>query len=84
MHVSGAAALWLAFHDAKLDPYADKPWQRVEAFRHCLVHSARKPARWDSALFGAGILDMAALLDVPLPAPDTLTYNERRAAKERI
>jgi lambda repressor-like predicted transcriptional regulator len=83
VHVSGAAALWRAWHGPALDIYAARPWQYVEAFRTVLKASARKPVGWNDRLFGAGILDIEALLDTPLPAPDSLVYQDRLAEKER-
>jgi subtilisin family serine protease len=84
VHVSAAAALWLAFHGAAIDVYRAHAWQIVEAFRSAVKSSARRPAIWDDTLFGAGILDIAALLDAPLPAPDTLVYEQRLAEREHF
>lgn len=68
-HIAGAAAIWLAHFRSALDGY--RGWRRVEAFRAAVRASANRPAGWDTALFGAGILDVAALLDRPLvPAAD--------------
>jgi hypothetical protein len=82
VHVSAAAALWLAHHGAALDPYRARPWQIVEAFRGVLKSSARRPANWNDKLFGAGILDIAALLGAQLPAPSSLVYQDRLAERE--
>jgi subtilisin family serine protease len=68
--VAGAAALWLTFHRDRLGPYAG--WRTVEAFRHCLKRSARRPDNWEPRLWGAGILDVDALLGTELPHPDRL------------
>lgn len=66
VHVAGAAALWRAFHGSNLDRYPE-PWQIVEAFRFSLRRSAQRPPNWNDQLFGAGILDIEALLKTPLP-----------------
>lgn len=70
---SGAAALWLAHHGATLDSRYPEPWQRVEAFRKLVVDTTRKPTLWQSGSFGAGILDIDALLGAPLPAAADLS-----------
>ncbi|MET3732154.1 S8 family serine peptidase [Moheibacter stercoris] len=74
-HVASAAVLWKAKHQSKLTQY-NYPWQIVEAFRYCLKQSAskNKPAHWDSKNYGAGILDIQALLDEPLPKKESLEY----------
>lgn len=68
-HVSAAAALWLEYHGrARLgERYAGaQPMQEV--FREVLVGSARVPdPSWRGDRHGAGILDMKALLEMPLP-----------------
>jgi hypothetical protein len=67
--VAAAAALWLAHHgDKKLNRLYPEPWQRVEAFRTILKASARvhKPGT-PGHLYGAGMLDMPALLKEKLP-----------------
>jgi subtilisin family serine protease len=85
VHLSGAAALWKAHHGGKLDElYAARPWQYVEAFRKLAKSTARKPAGWNDKLFGAGILDIEALLKAPLPNPDTLVKQDRLAALEHF
>jgi subtilisin family serine protease len=70
-HVAGAAAIWLAHAKATLDAY--RGWRRVEAFRTAVRQSAHRPLGWDERLFGAGILDIAALLRTPLAAPADLS-----------
>jgi subtilisin family serine protease len=82
VHVSGAAALWRAHHGRGLDIYAAQPWQVVEAFRTVVRSSARRPTRWNDRLFGAGILDIEALLDAPLPDPASLVWQSRLAERE--
>jgi subtilisin family serine protease len=68
-HVAGAAALWLSYHGRSrlLERYTGaQPLQDV--FRAALAGSARIPARgWRRDRFGAGILDIEALLRLPLP-----------------
>jgi len=71
-HVAAAAAVWLAHHGNDLQIYAEQPWQRVEAFQHCLKKSARVPNKWNKNEFGAGILDVNALLREKLPKPSKL------------
>lgn len=62
VHVSGAAALWIAHHDVALHQYQARPWQIVEAFRAVLKSSASKhaslPHDWQPKQFGASILDI--------------------------
>lgn len=71
---ASAAALWLAHHtDEALTVRYPSGWQRVEAFRHLLRSSAaphRDPASCDR--YGAGLLDVEALLKAPLPEPGEL------------
>ncbi len=69
---SGAAALWLARHRGALAAAYPQPWQRVEAFRQVARQTARVPAVWQPGAFGAGILDLAALLAAPLPPASAL------------
>lgn len=64
---SGAAALWLARHGAALDAAYPQPWQRVEAFREVARSSVRVPGNWNAGAFGTGILDIEAVLNMPLP-----------------
>ena len=69
-HVAGAAALWLQFRgrDRLLERYAGaQPLQEV--FRDVLMRSARRPDGWRTDRHGAGILDVKALLEAPLPEP---------------
>ena len=64
--VSGAAALWLLHRRDDLGAAYPEPWQKVEAFRQCIRASARKPPGWPAG-FGEGILNVKALLEIPLP-----------------
>lgn len=81
VHIAGAAALWLAFHASNLTRYP-QAWQIVEAFRLVARQTAQRPADWNDQLFGAGILDIAALLNAPLPPEDQLVA--RRLAKDEV
>ncbi len=72
---TGAAALWLTHRRAELGVAYPEPWMRVEAFRTLARRTARVPAVWQPGSFGTGILDVAALLNAPLPPK-----NELRAA----
>ncbi|MFG6488075.1 S8 family serine peptidase [Roseateles sp. BYS78W] len=82
--VAGAAACWLRHHDGALAPYVGH-WRIVEAFRLALTKSATRDARPPTAIgapeagwvpesgYGAGILNVEALLAYPLPPPTALT-----------
>lgn len=67
--VAGAAALWLVRHGraALLAQYQGGP-KLAEVFKHLIRSTARVPAGWDTSGYGAGILDVSALLNAPLPA----------------
>lgn len=80
-HLSAAAALWIAFHGRNLDQYG-RTWRRIEAFRAALTASARVPQGWPDHGFGAGVLDIEALLKLPLPNPETLRFQEDIAADD--
>jgi subtilisin family serine protease len=76
-YVSAAAALWLEYHGERLDLLYREPWQKVEAFRYCLTRSARHfrnplPKR-QQGRYGAGVLDVPALLVRRLPEANVLT-----------
>jgi hypothetical protein len=75
---SGAAALWLARHRASVDALYPQKWQRVEAFKFVAKASARPMPHQQPGSFGAGVLDIDALLRQPLPPPGSLT-SERPA-----
>ena len=64
---TGAAALWLARHAASLPAAYPQAWQRVEAFKAAAKATARRMPNQQPGSFGAGILDIAALLDAALP-----------------
>lgn len=65
---AGVAALWLAhFGRAAVRAQARARNVRVqELFRAALRQTARRPADWNSGKLGAGIVDAAALLTLPL------------------
>lgn len=83
-HVAAAAAMWLEYHKDNLADKYKIPWQKIEAFRWCLVNSARQPKdleskdgtvkkqNWNSSAYGVGLLDAEALLKIPLPEAGTL------------
>ena len=72
---TGAAALWLVHHRAELAGRYPTPWQVVEAFKHCVKSSARKPAGWQPGALGDGILDVLGLLNFQLPDAADLTHD---------
>ncbi|SIQ42139.1 S8 family serine peptidase [Bosea sp. TND4EK4] len=65
---AGVAALWVAhFGRAKIRAEAKRRGVSVqELFRSALTTTARRPLRWNSWLYGAGIVDAAALLRLTL------------------
>jgi hypothetical protein len=67
-HLAGAAALWLSHWG--VETIRNKYRQRVgEAFQHVIKAGGyARPRGWDTANYGVGILDIEALLQVPLPA----------------
>ncbi|MGB3330990.1 MAG: S8/S53 family peptidase [Thermomicrobiales bacterium] len=72
--VAGAAALWLAFHgrDALIGRYAGTPVRLQHVFATLLKRTARRPDGWPDERYGAGILDVQALLAAPLPSAATI------------
>ena len=82
--IAGAAALWRAFHAGALATLYPQGWQIVEAFRQCARRSATVPQGWPTTEYGAGILNVEALLRHPLPPPASLVYQSRLAANERF
>jgi hypothetical protein len=84
-HVSGAAALWLAYHgrDALMERYGRHRLQAV--FRHVLLRSAQP---WQTAelgtRYGRGILDARALLAQPLPTLAELDPFPRETRRRRL
>ena len=69
-HLAGAAALWLSYR-GKAVLQGEARAQGVslqELFRDAVKVSARRPTGWDTANYGAGILDLTALLQIDLSA----------------
>ncbi|WP_132054637.1 S8 family serine peptidase [Pseudocnuella soli] len=60
-HVAAAAALWLAKYKTELLDV--KGWQRVEAFRTAITQTARQHDKLPGRGYGAGILNVDALLN---------------------
>jgi hypothetical protein len=83
---AAAAALWLAHHgEEKLSQYYPEPWQRVEAFRHVLKtiatpHHDEKHKK----LYGAGLLDVEALIKSPLPDASILKRAQPPARQTKL
>lgn len=69
--VAGAAADWLAFHGKTRIDAAKGSLTRRDLFVQAMQASARVPAGFDKSRYGAGILDLDALLRQPLGAPRT-------------
>ena len=67
--VAAAAALWLDHHgaDTLLARYRASDVRLGEVFRQVVRSSATVPSDWDSDQFGAGIVNLPALLAEPLP-----------------
>jgi len=67
-HLAGVAALWLAHHGA--DTLRTRYGSELQAvFLHLLRSGGcRVPSGWDASQWGAGVLDAAALLTLPLPS----------------
>lgn len=69
--VAGAAADWIAFHGRPAIKAAQGNLSRQDLFRRVARQTARTPPGWDRQRYGAGILDLHALLRHPLGAPRT-------------
>jgi hypothetical protein len=67
--LAGAAALWVAFHGREALETAAGAGTRQALFARALETSVSRPAAWDGAQYGTGILDVAKLLAVD---PSTL------------
>lgn len=70
--VAGTAALWLLHRGDEIAAKYPQKWQRVEAFKRLVTHTAQPGVEWNRNLYGAGILDAAAVLEAELPDPDEL------------
>jgi len=74
---SGAAALWLAWHgfDNLRAKYGSTGlWQIPKAFKY-LVRTSARPGNWaphEAPDYGSGVLDIAELLNRPLPEAGTM------------
>jgi hypothetical protein len=69
-YTAAAAALWIAYHGEQAIRDAYGEGTRKDLFLDILKRTAQKPDGWDSDKYGSGILDVAALLQSPLPSPD--------------
>ena len=73
---AGACALWLAFHgrDNLIARYGSPAYVPTVFKQVLTTHGVRRVPGWATDAFGAGILDVEALLQAPLPAeaPPTL------------
>jgi hypothetical protein len=70
-HVAGVVALWMAHHghDTLVNRFGRR---NVQAALVSLLRTpgvCRVPAQWNHQKWGSGIIDAAALLRAPLPAP---------------
>lgn len=73
-HIASAAMLWKATNLENLSKEYEFKWQIVEAFRQCLMQSARPNPNLETDKFGAGVLDLDKLLKMKLPKANTLTH----------
>ena len=80
VHVAAAAAMWLAYHNEKLDEVYPEPWQRIEAFRKLIKDNSQGIEGDYQPHPGTGILDIAAVLEADLPPADGLAEEVRLAA----
>ncbi|WBY02915.1 S8/S53 family peptidase [Ramlibacter tataouinensis] len=69
---SAAAALWLARRGLEVKAAYPHPWQWVEAFKVVAKATAKPMPNQRPGSFGAGILDIGALLDEALPPASAL------------
>lgn len=65
--VAGTAALWLRYRGDEIAVKYPQKWQRVEAFKRLVTATAQPGVEWNRSLYGAGILDAAAVLKAELP-----------------
>ncbi len=79
VHVSGAAAMWLAYHGDDIDRSYPLGWQRIEAFRSLLLSTQQPLKGKNPPSNAAGILNIHALLTAPLPDRDDLAEETDRA-----
>jgi len=69
---TGAAALWLARHGSRIVNDYPQPWQRVEAFKAVAKATCKPMPHQRPGSFGAGVLNISALLQQPLPPAQAL------------
>ncbi len=62
--IAGAAALWLAYHTREEVEQAAGGKRISDLFMRVIQDSARTPADWNTSKYGAGILDLEAMLMV--------------------
>jgi hypothetical protein len=77
---AGIAALWVSLH--KTEPRFEalaKAGQLTSVFRRILQSTKRLGTNWDTKKYGPGIVDAAAVLAAPLPAPAESTALTRSA-----
>lgn len=74
-YVAGAAALWLDHHGrpALEQRYSPAGVRLGDVFRSVVRSSADRPAGWDTAHHGAGIVHVPSLLGEPLPDPTAVS-----------
>ena len=76
VHVTAAACMWLRKHGTAITQAYGRTWKRVEAFRTVLRNATRPlPFKPLPGNFAEG-LDINALLNAPLPDPDSLVMEE--------
>ncbi len=82
VHVSGTAALWIAYHGRSfLRAHYDHGWKIIAAFFKLMQEQATVPEGWDTRLYGAGILNAEKLLKADLPEPGELRPDFFEAAE---
>lgn len=82
--VAAAAALYYNKYAEALEQLPE-PWMKVEAIRHALFSTARKEIAAEfrnevEKFYGNGVLQAAAMLEVPVPAPSSL----KKADKDKV
>lgn len=84
-HLAGVAALWLAFFGKStlLKSSLSSGFRMQDLFRHQLKVSARVPPSWDTANFGAGIVNVYSLLTTPI-ASTTLSAMPAIETESRV
>lgn len=73
-HLAGVAALWLAFHGREKLAAVYGRGNVQALFLHVLRQPGvcRRPAGWNSSMWGAGVVDAERVLRQPLPPPHAL------------